>query len=196
MPIARRCLPSSARSSWSRSPRSRAPGITQSVPLSPSYATGLAASTAHDLPFQDGDDRRGRAAPYRRPLIEQPELYRAQRPRRLLPLGVLEPLALPGQSYKLAFTRGPDRRSVRRASVRKPTMLERPVARGATGRGVAAAVRPGLCTRRMSDDDPPSNWRTARRHFFRRTGLPRPFGNFHALAYDRHDLLAAQTRDR
>ncbi|MEO6936485.1 MAG: RHS repeat-associated core domain-containing protein, partial [Collimonas sp.] len=66
-----------------------------------------AGDGAHDIPFEDW---RAKGAehdvPYRRLLKQSRILYRSDRLDRMLPLGVLESLALPGQSYTLAFTPG------------------------------------------------------------------------------------------
>ncbi len=66
-----------------------------------------AGDGTHDLPFEDFDAVGAtRDAPCRRLIAESRDYYRADRLDRILALGVAEPLALPGQSFKLAFTPG------------------------------------------------------------------------------------------
>ena len=66
-----------------------------------------ASDGRHDLPYEDVDNLGAVGeAPYRRLIEESRTYYRADRLERILPLGVTEALALPGETYKLAFTPG------------------------------------------------------------------------------------------
>lgn len=62
---------------------------------------------AHDLPYEDVYASGATAAvPYRRVIEHSRTLYRSNNLEQLLPLQTLQALALPGESYKLAFTAG------------------------------------------------------------------------------------------
>ena len=66
-----------------------------------------AGDGAHDIPYEDLDAAGATAGqPYRRLIEHARTLYRATTSRRLAAARELEPLALPGESYKLAFTPG------------------------------------------------------------------------------------------
>ena len=89
-------------------PRRNQPGITNLFRFAELDAQIACASDGkHDLPYEDVDAA-GAAedAPYRRLIEESRTYYRADRLDRILPLGVAEALALPGRTYKLAFTPG------------------------------------------------------------------------------------------
>jgi RHS repeat-associated protein len=67
----------------------------------------LAGDGAHDLPYEDIDAHSATAAhPYRRPIEHVRTLYRKNDLTGALPLGSVESLALPFESYRLAFTPG------------------------------------------------------------------------------------------
>ena len=89
-------------------PSANIPGITNLFRFEELAAQVARASDGkHDLPYEDVDALGATGdAPYRRLIEESRSYYRADRLDRVLPLGVAEPLALPGQSYKLAFTPG------------------------------------------------------------------------------------------
>ncbi len=66
-----------------------------------------ASDGSHDLPYEDVDAKGAtQHHPYRRLLDENRVYYRADRLDRILHLGVIEPMALPGESFALAFTPG------------------------------------------------------------------------------------------
>jgi RHS repeat-associated protein len=148
-------------------------------------------------------------------------LYRRDDLNGLLPLGDLEPLALPGESYKLAFTPGLLAHVFQRPRAGLPTesLLPDPAA----VLGGQAGDRGGyLLSQTLKaddrfptsdaddhwwipsgqsfystnpDDDAATELAQARRHFF----LPRryldPFGQNAFVAFDAHDLLMVETRD-
>jgi RHS repeat-associated protein len=62
---------------------------------------------AHDLPYEDINAVRALGAgSLRRPIEDVRTRYRSNNLGQLLPLGTLQALALPGETYKLAFTPG------------------------------------------------------------------------------------------
>jgi len=66
-----------------------------------------ASDGKHDLPYEDVDGCGAtEGVPYRRLIEESRNYCRADHLERILPLGVTQALALPGESYKVAFTRG------------------------------------------------------------------------------------------
>ncbi len=61
----------------------------------------------HDIPYEDiGATSAKTGDPYRRLIEHVRTVYRSNRLDQLLPLGETESLALPGETYKLAFTKG------------------------------------------------------------------------------------------
>ena len=108
-----------------------------------------------------------------------------------LPLGILEPLALPYRSYRQAFTR----------SLTTDLYGDQVDARMLTAAGY---IRDGetwwLPSGRVfySPDDPDgpaAELGYARRNFFRPHRFRDPFGHTTVVSYDRYNLLVAQTRD-
>jgi RHS repeat-associated protein len=66
-----------------------------------------AGDGAHDLSYEDFNAMGALgAAPYRRPIEHMRTRYRSNNLAQLLPLNTLQVLAIPGESYKLAFTPG------------------------------------------------------------------------------------------
>jgi RHS repeat-associated protein len=66
-----------------------------------------AGDDVHDLPYEDINATRATGAGvYRRPIEDLRIRYRSNNLSQLLPLRTLQALALPGESYKLAFTPG------------------------------------------------------------------------------------------
>ena len=127
-------------------------------------------------------------------------LYRQDDLAALLPLGKVEPLALPGESYKLAFTPGLDRRAYMATKSPRPILEEE-------GRYVHSEGDPNwwIPSGRVffspdTNDAPATELAFARQHFF----LPHRFRDpFHRadfatetfVTYDAYDLLPQQTRD-
>ena len=147
---------------------------------------GLAAITA-ELPFQDWDADPDRLpAPARRLIARTSVRYRRDDLSGALPLGVLEPLALPYRSYRQAFT----------DSLVADLYGDRGRREHAPDGGLPArAAAPGGChparcsTPPMTATIPAAELRYARRHFFRPHRFRDPFGNTTAVSYDRYDLL-------
>jgi RHS repeat-associated protein len=179
------------------------PGITNLFQFDEIAAQVQAACDgAHDLPYEDFNHTPSATdPPYRRPIEHTRTLFRANDLTGLLTLGKLQSLALPGETYKLAFT---------------PTLITNVfntrVTEGMLQEG-------GYC---HSESD--TNWWIpsgrvfyspdlgdaaaaellfAQGHFFLPNRFSDPFGNETCLAYDgnpahpkqNHNLLLVETRD-
>ena len=151
----------------------------------------LAAINA-ELPFQDWDAARGDLpAPARRLIAHTRVRYRRDDLSGPLPAGVLEPLALPDRTYRLAFTE--DLIGHLYGDLVDPAALS-----------AAAYVRDGSTWWAPSGrvfyspddaDEPAAELAYARQHFFLPHRFRDPFGNTTAVTYDGYDLLLSQTRD-
>jgi hypothetical protein len=154
----------------------------------------------HDLPLQDwqgvgavGD------APYRRLLKKSRSIYREDHLRDLLPLGRLEALALPGQSYQLALT-GDLLTEVYRRGEPPEDLL--PAALQEEGGYVDLDKDGGwwapsgrIFYSAEESDDAKEELAHALRHFFLPHRYRDAFGNVATVAYDPHDLAPAETED-
>ena len=161
-----------------------------------------AGAGAHDLPFADwqGSGAVGNA-PYRRLLKKSRSVYRSDDLHRLLPLGRLEALALPGQSYTLTLTRDLLTEVYRRREPPEALLPDRDAVLPEAG---------------YVDLDGDGNWwkrsgriffaaeegdaahhelNEALRHFFVARRYRDPFGNVTRIDYDRHDLAPTETTD-
>lgn len=89
-------------------PKSNQPDITNLVRFDEWVAVvAQAGDGAHDLAYEDIDSSGATGAGvYRRPIEEMRTRYRSNDLGQLLPLHILQALALPGESYKLALTPG------------------------------------------------------------------------------------------
>ncbi len=89
-------------------PASQQPDITNLFRFDELVAlVAQAGDGAHDLPYEDINATRAMGAGvYRRPIEDLRTRYRSNNLSQLLPLRTLQALALPGESYKLAFTPG------------------------------------------------------------------------------------------
>ena len=142
-----------------------------------------------ELPFQDWDADDG--TPARRLISRTRIRYRRDDLSGPLPLGALEPLALPYRSYRQAFT----------GSLIAGLYGDHVDARMLKAAGY---IRDGetwwLPSGRVfySPDDADgaaAELAYARRRFFLPHRFRDPFGHTTAVSYDRYDLLVAQTRD-
>ena len=161
-----------------------------------------ASDGKHDIPYEDVNACGAiEAVPYRRLIQETRNYYRADHLERILPLGVLQVLALPGQNYKLAFTQGlladvyrrhepaenllPDSRHVLQHEEKYVEL---------TGDG-RWWIPSGRLFYAAHECEPKEELEQARRHFF----LPRrfldPFNNPTVVTHDLHDLMPAEVRD-
>jgi YD repeat-containing protein len=156
----------------------------------------LAAIKA-ELPFGDWNaGRRVRAdgpgaAPGRRLISRTRFRYRRDDLSGPLPAGVLEPLALPDLTGRLAFT--DDLAGALYGDAVDAAMLD---AAGYVRAGGTWWVPSGrvFCSP-DAGDGPAAELAYARRHFFRPHRFLDPFGHTTAVSYDRYDLLLRQTRD-
>jgi RHS repeat-associated protein len=149
----------------------------------------------HDLPYEDIAAQGAHGiAPYRR-LIEQVRtLYRKNDLSAPLSLGEIESLALPYESYKLAFTPG-------LLSVFTSKMLPADVVALLKSEGKYQDLdtdgRLWIPSGRSFFSLDPTNPDPAfaRQHFFQVQAAQDTFGNVSHVTYDTHDLLIQQTTD-
>ena len=128
----------------------------------------------------------------------------------LLPLNTLEPLALPGESYKLAFTPGLLSQVFKRPRQGQPDELLLPEADRATILGGQSEKQGGYVDLDGNGhwwipsgrsfyhrDDVPTQIELteARTHFFLPRRYSDPFGHDTFVDFDTHDLLMVETRD-
>jgi RHS repeat-associated protein len=182
---------------------------------------GLPGRLRHKFTDQVAYEAAATANPCRRPIEGLRTLYRRDDLTGLLPLSELQPLALPGESYKLAFTPGLLAQVFQRPlSGQLPeSLLPDPAAvlGGQAGnQGGYQQSQPLKADGRFPASDADDHWwipsgqsfystnpadnaatelAQARQHFF----LPRryrdPFGQNAFVDFDTHDLLMVETRD-
>lgn len=144
----------------------------------------------------------------RRPIEHLRTLYRRDDLTEMLPLGVLEPMAVPGESYQLALTPGLVDRVFRRPRAGRPDekLLEDPgaVLAGTSGSqggyvdldGDGCWWIPSGRTFFHPDVVPPDvELAQAREHFFLSRRYRDAFGHDATVDFDDHDLLMVGTRD-
>ncbi|MEU9899982.1 SpvB/TcaC N-terminal domain-containing protein [Streptomyces phaeochromogenes] len=159
------------------------PGTTDAAALRAALAGPLA-----EVPARDRNARPG--APARRLVERERSLFRRDDLRGPLPFGVLEPLALPWESYRLAFT---------------PDVLEH-VYSDRVDAGMLAAAgyvqqhgawwAPSGRVDYTSADGPAAHPAAfAAAHFYQPQRFRDPFGAITTLQHDRYDLLVLATRD-
>jgi RHS repeat-associated protein len=165
-----------------------------------------ASDGQHDLPYEDlGAKGAIEGAPYRRLFKQSRRLYRSDRLDGLLPLGVLEPLALPGENYQLAFTPGLLTEVYRRSRPNHPPeeLMEDP-ARVLKHEGGYVdldnndhwwAPSGQVFYSPELTDNATEELSHAKQHFFTENRFRDPFGNVSTIAYDAHDLLPVESRD-
>ncbi|GAA0408676.1 hypothetical protein Acor_71520 [Acrocarpospora corrugata] len=161
--------------------------------------------TAPEVAYEDtatGDQRR-------RPIEWLRILYRSDDLAGLLPFGEVQPLALPGESYRLALTPG----LLARVFQRQPTepLLPEPAA-VLSGQGGYLQSQTLKADGRFPASDPDDHWwipsgrsfhstdpanelAQARQHFFRPRRYRDPFGQDTLVDFDVYDLLTVETRD-
>ncbi|HEX9200978.1 MAG TPA: SpvB/TcaC N-terminal domain-containing protein [Acidobacteriaceae bacterium] len=171
-----------------------------------------ASDGAHDIPFETTSPAGLNAAqPYRRLIARSRAYFRpddlgasAADARALLPLGTVEPLAITGAAYKLAFTPGLIANVFRRAGsplLPAPASVLGSVA--ADGGGYADLDGDGnawlYSGRLFFDANGPSlalEGNTARQHFYLPRSFENAFGRLTSVEYDSpHDLAVIRTRD-
>ncbi|WP_395110158.1 SpvB/TcaC N-terminal domain-containing protein [Actinomadura sp. SCN-SB] len=148
-------------------------------------ASQIAACTA-TLPYQEWD--RTPPGPSRRLIDHQRTVYRRDDLTGPLPPGVLEPLGLPDETYRLALPDGltaalhGDR--ITAADLRAAGYVHH------DGGWWSPSGRVLYSPAQNGDDES-----YARRHFFLPQRFSDPFGAVSTVAHDRYDLLPQQTRD-
>ena len=127
--------------------------------------------------------------------------YRADRLDRILALGAVEPLALPGRTYKVAFTGNLIREVFRRDEPFEELIPDLDcVLRGEakylelTGKG-RWWIPSGKIFFTPHESEPEEELEEARRHFFLPRRFVDPFNNATNVAYDRNDLIPVEVRD-
>lgn len=152
---------------------------------------------AHDIPYEEipAADVDGAGAlpnvPTRRIVDRTLTVYRRDDLEGLLPPGQLQPLALPGDSYRLAFTPGLIAR-IFGDRVSGATLTEG----GYVQRGADWWIPAGRIFHSAGDADAPAAERAeARGHFYQPRRFVDPFGGITRLAFDPYGLLGAATED-
>jgi len=164
-----------------------------------------ASDGRHDLPYENMNAVGAfGGAPCRRLFQRTRTLYRSDRLDRLLPLGHLESLALPGQAYRLAFTSGVIRDVYRRKLPDQPPEdllpdLKAVLAEGGyvdlDGDGHWWIPSGQIFYSSHPHDGAAAELAYARRHFFSPRRYRDAFGNTTLITYDVHDLTLIATRD-
>jgi RHS repeat-associated protein len=160
----------------------------------------LARAAGHEIPFEDVEGRGAEPPrPARRLFQASRILYRSDDLRRVLPLGTLESLALPGANYTLAFTPGLVHAVYRRDGRPLLPEPERVFSDGGyvdlDGDGSWWMRSGRVFYSPEAGDDADAELAFARRHFFLRHRFEDAFGQSTTLRYDPHDLHHVWTRD-
>ncbi len=161
-----------------------------------------ASDGQHDLPYQNVNGSGTTPnVPYRRLVTDIRSYYRANRLDRTLPFGVAEALALPGQSYKLAFTTELLNEVYRRGAPSENLLPDLPQVLHHEGKYADLEgdgrwwVPSGRVFYAPQEVAAGAELEQGCRHFF----LPRryldPFANATVVAYDQADLCPVQVRD-
>ncbi|MBZ5494667.1 MAG: toxin [Acidobacteriia bacterium] len=165
-----------------------------------------ASEGAHDLPYEDVHARGATLnEPYRRLLKGSRSLYRSNHLDQLLPLGALQSLALPGESYKLAFTPGLLEQVYQRpkANHTLENLLPDPSSVLGSEAGYVDLDGDGhwwipsgrLFYSPASGDGSLQELSFAAAHFFLPYRFTDPYGNIKAVRYDLHNLALIEVRD-
>lgn len=184
-------------------PLSAVPGVTNLFRFDElKQQVERASDGLHDLPFEDLDAAGAiEQAPYRRLFDENRTYYRADRLDRILPLGSVEALALPGENYRLAFTPSLLKEVYSRDDAHENLIHDRAhilrkqggyVDLGSDGNWWEPTGRiyyaPRECPAR-------AELKQACRHFFLARRYTDPFDYVTVCAYDAHDLMPVEVRD-
>jgi RHS repeat-associated protein len=161
-----------------------------------------ASDGTHDIPYEDVAARGATSSvPYRRLIEESRSYYRADRLDRILPLGEIEALALPGQGFQLAFTPGLLEQVYRRPDPVENLVPDVSHVLHQQGRYVNLTgdgrwwVPTGRIFYALHEGDTAAELERARRHFFLPQRFLDQFGNVTTAIYDSHDLMPVQVRD-
>ena len=158
-------------------------------------------ASATEIPYEQKADETLR----QKRLIESVRtLYRKDDLTKLQPLGELQKLALPGETYTLAFTPGLIDRVYRRdGQVLLPNPAEVLGGQGPDQGGYVDLERNGhwwipsgrLFYSPNPEDTPAQELAEARAHFFLPRRFQDPFGQNTTVTYDDYDLLLVETED-
>jgi len=159
----------------------------------------------HDLPYEDLNGAGSfEGHPCRRRFQRSRTFYRSDNLEHLLPLGVLQSLALPGRGFQLAFTPGVVRDMYRRKRPEHKTEDLLPDSNAVLKEGGYVDLDQDghwwvpsgrLFYSPDADATAVSELACARRHFFTPRRFQDPFGNTAVVEFDVHDLTLVQTRD-
>jgi RHS repeat-associated protein len=155
-----------------------------------------ASDGAHDIPYEDIDAQSATGAgPYRRVIEQARALYCRDDLSAALPLGALESLALPFESYKLAFTPGLlSLLSAKISAADAAALLKSDEGRyqdlDGDGRLWIPSGRVFL-----SPDPANPDAAFAKAHRYLLQGAQDPFGQLSRVTYDSHELFVARTVD-
>jgi RHS repeat-associated protein len=159
-------------------------------------AAKVAASSdgQHDLPYEDTD---GSGAienqPYRRLIEHERTLYRRDDLSGPLPIGEFESLAVPFESYKLAFTPGLIQHIYGNRLVDAMFTVGGYVHSEGDINWWIPSGRAFFSPNSTDTADVERN--NARNHFYLQRRFVDPFGNATNVTFDSHDLLLTETRD-
>jgi RHS repeat-associated protein len=188
-------------------PRARDFGTTNRIRFDELAEDVARASDGHhDLPYQDIESKGAVTAhPYRRLLKRDRTLYRADNLDRLLRFGELQPLALPGHKYRLAFTQGLLEEIYRRETPNHSSENLLPHSEQILrdeGRYLNLdnadhwwIPSGSVSYSPHSNDDAAAELLHAKQHFFLPDRFRDPFGNVSTIRYDAHDLAPVESRD-
>ena len=184
-------------------PASQQPGITNLFRFEELKAQiARPRDGRHDLPFEDVDAAGAvEGVPYRRLIQESRSYYRADRLNRILPLGVAEALALPGQSYKLSLTPGLLTQVYRRDEPHENLIPDREQVLHREGKYVDLTgdgrwwIPSGKVFYTPHECEPVEELREASQHFFLARRYVDPFQYPTVISYDAHDLMPVHIRD-
>ncbi|MFN0168685.1 MAG: SpvB/TcaC N-terminal domain-containing protein [Bryobacteraceae bacterium] len=153
-----------------------------------------AADGMHDLRFADWEAAGAvEDAPYRRLLNKRRSYYRSDDLERVLTLGELQLLALPGQDYQLAFPDGLLEEVYRLADSEKVLSREGGYVQiEGSGEWWAPSGRVFYAPEQCGAAEELAH---AVRHFFIPRCFRDPFGNAGTVVYDAHDLFPVETAD-
>jgi RHS repeat-associated protein len=150
------------------------------------------ASIRAEVPFEDWDvDPAALAAPARRPIAHSRVRYRRDDLSGALPLGELEPMALPYRSYRLAMTSG-----LVRSLYSDRVSGDMVSAAGYLRDGDMWWLPSGQAFYSPGDgDEPGAELSFAKQHFFLPVRFVDPFGAVTTVTHDGYDLLVSEVRD-
>lgn len=154
----------------------------------------IARDGAHEIPYEDVQASLAKpGAPAVRRIEESRTLYRSNDLAQALALGRLESLALPFESYKLAFTPGLIEKSFEGRVTEEILAQGRYIRFPGDARWWAPAGR--VFYSPIVTHSPAEELAFARKHFFLNFRFQDPFGNNTKTVYDAYDLVVLETED-